>query len=252
MRGYVCVDSLEGIFTGIYRAWASGLGHENVRLFLEGEYEPELFTEYEQVEAEPEKAEKVAGSIRRKISAAAFFHVCRCALSREPDRADAVYRFLIPGFRHGAEILSMLQLPAVERVFSLSRRVGNEAHKYLEFIRFKQTAGGVLLARIAPRSRVLPLVAPHFADRLSGEAWVIYDETRREAAVHGVLEEWYLARLSTEEAEKLRDLPESGDGYEKLWKTFFRAVSIKERENPRCQRNFLPLWMRRYMTEFQK
>ena len=29
---FVCEDSPEGIFTGVYDAWNSRLGHENVRL----------------------------------------------------------------------------------------------------------------------------------------------------------------------------------------------------------------------------
>ena len=30
------------------------------------------------------------------------------------------------------------------------------------------------------------------------------------------------------------------DEYEKMWKTFIKAVTIKERKNLRCQRNFMP------------
>ena len=46
MRGYLCEDSLEGIFTGIYDAWASGLGHDGVRVLMKNQYEPEFFMEY--------------------------------------------------------------------------------------------------------------------------------------------------------------------------------------------------------------
>ena len=39
--------------------------------------------------------------------------------------------------------------------------------------------------------------------------------------------------------------------YERLWSGFFRSISIKERENPRCQRNHLPLRYRDQMPEFR-
>ncbi|MEW4413986.1 DUF4130 domain-containing protein [Clostridium sp. AN503] len=39
--------------------------------------------------------------------------------------------------------------------------------------------------------------------------------------------------------------------FEELWKTFHRTIAIKERENPRCQRNMLPLRFRKYMTEMR-
>jgi len=41
------------------------------------------------------------------------------------------------------------------------------------------------------------------------------------------------------------------DKYEQLWKTFFETIAIKERTNPKCQRNLMPLWIRAHMNEFQ-
>ena len=38
--------------------------------------------------------------------------------------------------------------------------------------------------------------------------------------------------------------------YACLWKEFFEAVSIKERENLKCQQSHLPLRFRGNMTEF--
>ena len=40
--------------------------------------------------------------------------------------------------------------------------------------------------------------------------------------------------------------------YEDLWISFFHTIAIKERTNPICQRNHLPLRYRAYMTEFQR
>ena len=38
--------------------------------------------------------------------------------------------------------------------------------------------------------------------------------------------------------------------YAKLWQVFFTSISIKQRENPDCQRNHLPFRFRPEMTEF--
>lgn len=251
MRGFLCEDSLEGIFTGIYNAWAFGMGHENVRLLMKEQYEPELFTEYEDVEPDPEKSEKVARSIQRKISGEAFRVVCRAAFSARAERADVIYRFLIEGFRYGETALRRLQEPAVAEIFALSRKVANEAHQYLEFIRFEQLENGILFASISPKSRVATLVAPHFADRFPGENWVIYDDGREEAAVHTAGGDWMMARLPKEQADAFLKTYGSSDHYEDLWKVFFRTIGIRERENPDCQRNLLPLWYRKHMTEFR-
>ncbi|MCI8504940.1 MAG: DNA metabolism protein [Lachnospiraceae bacterium] len=250
MKAFLCADSLEGIFTGIYDAWASGLGHENVKILMKDQYEPEFFVEYEEIIPDTEKSEKVARSIQKKISGEAFRVVCRAAFSVRAFRADAIYRFLIEGFRYGSVVLRRLQNPAVAEVFALSRKVANEAHQYLEFIRFEQLANGVLFAAISPKSRVSTLVAPHFADRFPGENWVIYDDGREEAVIHRAGEDWAAAKFPKSQVDAFLEIYGASDSYEDLWRTFFHTIGIKERENPNCQRNFLPIWYRKHMTEF--
>ena len=44
---------------------------------------------------------------------------------------------------------------------------------------------------------------------------------------------------------------QTDDPFIDLWKDFFNTMGIKERENPQCQRNLMPLWYRKHMTEFQ-
>ena len=46
---FQCEDSTEGIFTGVYDAWASRLGHGNVKLEAGTGHEMELFSEYRSV-----------------------------------------------------------------------------------------------------------------------------------------------------------------------------------------------------------
>ena len=57
---FVCEDSPEGIFTGVYDAWSSRLGHENVRLEVQGEYNYSLFSEYREVAVDQLKAQNAA------------------------------------------------------------------------------------------------------------------------------------------------------------------------------------------------
>ena len=46
MTIYLCVPDFEGILCGVYDAWMSRKGHDNVRLELKGTYhELELFSE---------------------------------------------------------------------------------------------------------------------------------------------------------------------------------------------------------------
>ena len=62
MKGFLCEPTLDGVFTGIYDIWADREKEDHKKLFLEGEYEPELFFDYLKVEPDSKKAEKVARS----------------------------------------------------------------------------------------------------------------------------------------------------------------------------------------------
>lgn len=248
---YLCEDSVEGILSGVYTAWTSRKGHANVKLELAvSENTMELFCEYEEVLPDAGHAAKVVQAIREKISKEAYTAVYKAALSREKDRADKIYRFLVYGFHVGAPIVNMLQLPQVYDIFQMCRYIDNETHCLTGFVRFAEMEGGLLVGKIGPRNDVLVLLAPHFADRMSGENWVLYDENRKKAVLHPALKPWFLVDLISEEWEGQLKKALEEDEYEELYRCFRKNISIKERTNPVCQRNHMPLRYRPYMPEF--
>ena len=92
------------------------------------------------------------------------------------------------------------------RFLNLSRNVSNEAHHFLEFIRFRELENGVLYSGINPKNRVLTCMGDHFADRFPLENWLIYDKAHREAIVHRAGYVWVFLReldLNLEMTEKL-------------------------------------------------
>lgn len=252
---FLCEDTPDGIFTAVYDAWNSGLGHRNVALEINGCFNYSLFARYRSVSTDYEKSFKVARSLQNKLSRQVFAMAYYAALSEPPAKADAVYRFLVLAFRHGPDIVSMLGLPEVQTVFSLWRRVGNEAHYFREFIRFSDAGSGILFGTIHPKSNVLPLVAPLFSDRMPSETWALLDETRNLAVFHPAGQEWFFTPVSEDQpasfpGHRLSPDIKSEDQYRSMWKVFHKTIAIKERVNPRCQRNHLPLWYRKNMTEF--
>ncbi len=207
-----------------------------------------------------EKVEKVIRTIGTKLSNEIYEQVYIASLSQEEERPDRMFRFLAEAFRYGPGVVDMMQLPAVYEIFRIRRNVYNENHLLTQFTRFSQTSQGVLVSRIGPKNDVLPLLAPHFADRLPEENWAIFDEKRAKAAVHPMGKEWFLTDIPLEEQGEDKGnragswLREQTDEeiYKNLWYTFFDAVAIRERTNYKCQRNHLPLRFRPYMTEFNR
>ncbi|EET60086.1 putative DNA metabolism protein [Marvinbryantia formatexigens DSM 14469] len=265
MTVYTCGESFEEMMTCIYEAWAGRRGHANIKLQLEPVDQPELFCEYLSVCADAEKAEKVVRAIRQKISAEAYRQVFYAAMSVFPDRLEAIYRFLILGFACGAKVTHMLSEPSVMRVLELSRKCSNEMHYFREFTRFTaiDTAPGgqvfgtgeefssekVYVAHIEPKCNITALTAGHFADRMPSEHWMIIDDNRRIAAVHPKNQPFYMTALSGAEMQRLAETEQRGDCFTELWQEFFRTIGIRERRNEKCQKNLMPLWYRKHMTE---
>lgn len=248
---FTCANTFEAMMTCIYEAWASRLGHANVKLLLEPVIEPELFAEYRHVEPDTEKTEKVVRSIQKKISIHAYHCVYAAALSFRKDKLDIIYRFLIYGFHFGRKSVDMLGIPEVAALFELNRKVQNEAHFFREFTRFAFIPPAIYFAVIEPKCDVLTILAPNFVDRMPSESFVIADKNRLLAAVHPADEDYYLTPLSPEEFLRMEEAQKSSDPYVSLWKSFFQAIGIRHRKNEKCQRTMLPLWYRKHMTEFQ-
>lgn len=256
MRVFTCERQFEAMMTCIYDAWSVALdvGHENVRLMLEPVYQPSFFDEYIHIDPDREKAEKVIRSIRNKLGISAYISVYYAYLAAE-DALDDIYRFLRIGFRYGRDVLQALTHPEVVRIQELRRRVGNEAHYFREFARFHSIDDKVYVCHLEPKSRVIDLVAEHFADRMPSEYFMIVDDIRRYAVIHDCKDRDARNRLSIreltqEELELLKKTEEYPDEYRKLWKTFFDTIGIEQRRNPTCQRNLMPLWMRKHVVEF--
>ena len=249
MTVFVCGEEPDEIWCAIYDAWMSRLGHQNVRIEPDGENR-ELFSEYRDVVVNREKTELVVGRIRSRLSEAIYEQVYKAALSQDRFRADKIYRFLIYAFAAGASVADMLQIPAVYEVFRMNRHLAREYSHMLGFVRFSQMKEGILLARIKPKNDLTVLLAQHFADRMPEENWIIYDCSRKKAAVHQAGVGWVMVLADSAEWQSRVEADTDEMVFERLWKTFHQSIAIKERYNPRCQMNMLPLRFRSYMTEF--
>lgn len=206
------------------------------------ETRPATLFEVRRVETDPARAGRVWRSLRPRLSSRAEELVCYGFLHGSPEKETALLRFLqfaYPAAAKGQSPCRMLGHEAVAPVLRMERQVRHEAHQLTGFIRFAQY-DGILAARISPKHDVLPLLRGHFCDRYPDENLLIVDEPRRAAL-------WYPGR----QGGKARLLEMTGEfafpepdpeeaAFQSMWKTFYRAIAIKARENPRCRRNLCP------------
>ena len=188
------------------------------------------------------------------------------------------------GGRVQVDLMHNASDPDVQAVRNTCRRVLHEQLRMKQFVRFQKAKDGTYLGVVSPDHNVLPLVIDHFQDRFRDQPWLLYDAKRhygyyyectssgpllREGGVSGGSggsggSGWPVApiRITFEnEAEvpfdlsngKLNDDVLSADDhlFQDLWRTYFKAICIRERLNPKKQLSDMPRRYWKYMTEKQ-
>lgn len=225
MYTFICEDSIEGILTGVYDAWASRFGHKNIHLTCANISNLDLFNQYITVTPDSEKSEKVIHTLRRQFGEETYQDIAKAILADVPvrkndlDKADCVYRTIVLGLAmyDGTKVLQALGEPYVRRIFELSRATNNEAHHLLGFLRFSELEQGVLFSTIHPDNDILSILAKHFTDRLPLEDFIIYDENRKLAAVHRASKNFLIVDASSLDQDIIKRYSSDELEYRKLW-----------------------------------
>lgn len=120
----------------------------------------------------------------------------------------------------------------------------NEVNKYKGFIRFTEIEKNLLLSTISPQFNILPYIKDYFFKRQK-ENFIIYDEKRKIALIK------QSNKTAIKEIE-ITDINISGNekSVRELWITFFKNISVKNRENFKLQKQHVPLKYRKHIIEF--
>ena len=205
---------------------------------------PTLWEEREPPSSQ-ERARRLYGALAKRVSPAFQKLIARGFLTCLPEKELALFTLIRRGLAEGDRVRRDLGDPVVARVNLALTKMWTEWDHLKGFVRFSELEG-VLVGEIEPKNRVLPLLAPHFAARYSGERLVLYDRTHREAFV------CERGRWRLIPAEDFRMGPAGGEerAYRALWRRYFETIAIEGRRNPKCQSTHLPKRYRHVMTEF--
>lgn len=251
---YRCQDSLENIFTAVYRAYEEKRNLQDTVVSLTEE--PVLFAEDIFVETDWEKGNKVSRSLRRMFGEQDYYMLCMALTAPDEKKAQAVYRTIVDGItfkRRPGHLFDNMAEEQVHLAFSFARGASRELQHLEGFVRFQELENGTLCAKITPKNHILVFLMEHFSDRLPKENFMIYDAGRKMFGVHPSGKAWYLMQdeeLSDAMAGGMERLSEQEKQYQELFRYFCHKIAIKERENLDLQKNMLPLRFRENMTEF--
>lgn len=249
----ICEDSMEGVFSAIYEAYAKKCNHEDTYIQVGETDNYELFATYVEIDANAEKTRKVSNTINREFGEDTYLSFCKALASKDKEKGNAIYHVLVNGLKmkNTRRAMENFSDPYVNRVFELSRYTNNEILHMEGFLRFQELENKVLLAKIGPSNNILTFLAPHFSDRLPNENFIIYDDTRELCVVHPAKKEWFLISGEYLQEEAMQKYSDMEMVYQELFTFFCRKIAIKERRNLSLQRQMLPLHFQKYMSEFK-
>lgn len=243
MLVYVYDGSFEGLLTAIFEAYYRKERPDAV--LPEYNLQTDLLAAYFYIKTDPLKSDRVYASIWKNISDEALKNVYYTFLSEDPDAGTLIYRYLRLGWKLGGRVDDHLSDDTVFKVMDISRKVGHEVHIMTGFVRFRQVRGGIFYSSISPDNNIIELLAPHFADRLSDQKWIIHDVKRELAALYN-MREWIISEFSADDIPAVTDDEKL---YSQLWKRFFTTLEIPPRSNPKLQRQLLPRRYWDHLTE---
>ena len=254
---YIFDGTMDGLLTAVFDAFAM---HEQPEALLtEGETLP-LFCERTQtVHTDEEKARRVWTGLEKKLSREAMKLISVSWLSELKELSGHLFRYICKVFTAGKGIERHFADPDVLAVTNIARKVLHEQLRMKQFIRFQKAKDGTYLAVVAPDHNVLPLITDHFSDRFNDQPWLIYDTKRHygfhydgQQVIRITFEDEGAVPFDLTNGKLQTDVLSSDDQLlQDLWRTYFKAICIKERMNPRKQLKDMPRRYWKYMTEKQ-
>ena len=258
MTVYVFDHTLDGLLTAVFDSFF--LHQQPEFLLAEGEQLPLFADEPHRVVTDSEKAERVWKGLEKHLSKDGLRMITVSWLSEERALNQPLFNFICKVFRR--EPFDSYERnasdPDVLEVRNTCRRVLHEQLRMKQFIRFQKAKDGTYLAVVSPDHNVLPLIIDHFQDRFNDQPWLIYDAKRHygyyydgaAAPIHITFEDEAAVPFNLSNGKLDADvLSENDQLFQQLWRTYFKAICIKERMNPRKQLSDMPRRYWKYMTE---
>ncbi|MDR1003838.1 MAG: TIGR03915 family putative DNA repair protein [Prevotellaceae bacterium] len=249
-------STFDGLLTAVFDAYSRRTFPD--LLLPEGEPLPLFHGEPHTVVTDPVKAERVWKGLQQKLSPSALTCLMQCWLAEEPDTPMLLFRYIRKAINAPRSIETNFADADVLAFSRMWKRVDWERNRLMQFIRFQKAADGTYFAAVEPEKNALPLIVEHFRDRFADQTWLIYDIRRAYGYYYDKVE---VREVSFEPTDRTRHLvtgrlddammDKDERLFRQLWQSYFKAVCIKERLNPRKHRQDMPVRYWKHLTEKQ-
>lgn len=229
-RVVLCDAGFEGLLTGLY--WAFKLKAEN--LWVSEHYRPTLFEEPAYFPSTEDIAEGMRLRIEKRFGNEVVEKLYWSSLSEVEDLGPAWMRFFKEAGKYKGSVLGAAFLDgALYELVRYGSMVQREHHRLLGLVRFKEVSPQVFFSAVRPVYNILGPLSQHFAERLSDQRWILFDEGRGRAVFYTIDAMW---EAPLEISEGLV----GEDNFEGYWQTYYNAIAIEARINEKRRQGFMP------------
>lgn len=245
--------TLEGLMTALYDAYNRKSFPEKLLAF--DEQEPLFVTESHSVITDNLNSARVWKGLEQKLHANTLNMLTCVWLSELPGSDELIFRYARKTFDSKHSIEMNFADADVLQMKKIAQKVNHERHRLIELVRFQKAADDIFFAPVSPDHNCLALTINHFKDRFRDQKWIIYDTKRNYGYFYDLKDVTEMTLDSTnlfpegKLDEKL--MAEDEKIFQDLWRGYFKAMTIKERINPKLHRQHLPQRYWKYLTEKQ-
>jgi len=245
--------TLEGLLTCVFDAYDLKLWPDALQ--LSGSPLP-LFTDNcVDVVTDTAKSDRVWKGLQKKMTAAPLRALASCICADQDENADiTMFRYIRKTFDSKHSIETDFRDNDVLEILRISKRVSYETLRVKQFMRFQKAADGTYFGAFAPDNDVIGLAIDHFKDRFADQPFIIYD-TRRKYGFYYDKTECQQITFDEEQQHAITGflsedlMAEDEKLFQKLWKTYFNAICIRERLNLRKHKQDMPVRYWKYLIE---
>ena len=234
--------TFEGFLSLVYEVYYEKLKPIKIYKTLPNEM---IFEEIKIVETIKSNAIKVLNAIKAKFPKDIVCKILNIFMCDTKEFEIDLLEYIIVGFKDTKQLFN-INNSCIFFLNSLEKELFKNVHKMTGFTRFQELEDGTLYAKIESKFNIVYFLGKHFLKRFNNQNFIIHDQTRKLAFVK-IQDDFSVQEVA------FFDEPNysfSEQKFQKLWRTFFDKVTIKERINPKLQRQMVPLIYRTYMNEF--
>lgn len=231
---YLYDGSFEGLLTIVFYSYIKK--EFPYSILSKNLYSTNLLDTTKQIETDFEKSQRIFNGIVKNISYSTLYNAYYAFLSNEPNKEIYIVQYLVYGFILGPKINTMLSLDFVSKIHFSRRKVFGESHRLKGLLRFQEVEKHIFYASIHPDNNVIENLGQHFMRRLPTQNFIIHDKNRNLLFLYNTQN----YSIVSAENFNIPNITEKEKEYQKLWKTFFDTIAIKERTNSKLQMQFMP------------